>query len=120
MKAVFSCGFEAGIVTLDVSNAIRYYCHVIVSWACGETARIWRGEVSRAFPINVQTVARRWLRMLHVARNVSDLFAPTGNRFEKLRGDRAGQYSIRVNDQYRVCFCWRDGDAHEVELVDYQ
>jgi toxin HigB-1 len=64
-------------------------------------------------------VARRKLKMLNAATNVTDLRVPPGNRLEALKGDRKGQHSIRVNDQYRVCFCWRNGDAFDVEIVDY-
>ena len=67
----------------------------------------------------MQVVAFRKLRMLHHARELKDLTAPPGNRLEKLKGDRDGQYSIRINDQFRICFYWREGDAFEVEIVDY-
>jgi proteic killer suppression protein len=67
----------------------------------------------------VQRVARRKLRMLNNAQSLSDLRVPPGNRLEALKGERAGEFSIRVNDQWRICFVWRDGDAHEVEIVDY-
>ncbi len=67
----------------------------------------------------VETVARRKLKMLDDATALNDLAALPGNRLETLRGDRKGQHSIRINDQYRICFEWRDGDAHNVEIVDY-
>lgn len=67
----------------------------------------------------MQRVARRKLRMLNSSQSLSDLRVPPGNRLEALRGDRAGEHSIRVNDQWRICFVWQDGDAHEVEIVDY-
>jgi len=67
----------------------------------------------------VQKVALRKLRMLDAAVRLDDLRVPPGNRLEGLRGDRAGQHSIRVNDQWRICFRWRNGDAHDVEIVDY-
>jgi proteic killer suppression protein len=80
---------------------------------------IWRGEVVRRLPVELQQAVRRKLRMLNNAQNLSDLRVPPGNRLEALKGDRAGQFSIRVNDQWRICFEWREGDACEVEVVDY-
>ncbi len=67
----------------------------------------------------VERQARRKLLYLHRARTLADLNAPPGNRLEALKGERRGQYSIRINDQWRICFTWRDGDAHDVEIVDY-
>jgi toxin HigB-1 len=92
---------------------------VIRSFACGETERIWHGEVSRRFPRDMQDRALRKLRLLDAARSIEDLWNPPGNRLEKLRGTRAGQMSIRINDQWRICFRWSAGDAYEVEIVDY-
>lgn len=84
-----------------------------------ETERIWEGERSRRLPPAIQQVARRKLRMLANAANLDDLRIPPANLLEALKGDRRGQHAIRVNDQYRICFVWRQGDAHEVEIVDY-
>lgn len=84
-----------------------------------EAERIWRGEVGRKLPRDLQGIARRKLRMLNNSQSVSDLRIPPGNRLERLKGDRAGQYSIRINRQWRICFAWRDGDAFDVEIVDY-
>ncbi|MEJ2714949.1 MAG: type II toxin-antitoxin system RelE/ParE family toxin [Acidihalobacter sp.] len=84
-----------------------------------ETEKIWRGEVSRRLPRAIQEVARRKLRMLNNARNLEDLRVPPANRLESLRGDRKGQYSIRINAQRRVCFVWAAGNAGEVEIADY-
>lgn len=84
-----------------------------------ETAHIFRRERSARLPADIQQVAYRKLRMLHNAQDLADLRIPPGNRLEKLSGDRAGQYSIRINQRWRICFAWRDGDAHEVEIVDY-
>lgn len=67
----------------------------------------------------MQPVAYRKLRMLHNSKTINDLRIPPANRLEKLKGDREGQYSIRINDQYRVCFEWKEGDAYQVEIVDY-
>lgn len=76
-------------------------------------------RIIKKFPPNIQQVALRKLRMLHRAVNVVDLRIPPANRLEKLHGNRAGQWSIRVNDQWRICFDWQDGDALNVEIVDY-
>ena len=84
-----------------------------------ETERIWRGEVSRRLPRDIQRTARRKLRMLNNAQTLADLRMPPANRLEALKGDRRGQYSIRVNDQWRVCFTWSPGHASRVEIVDY-
>ncbi len=70
-------------------------------------------------PANLRNVAQKKLAMLHAAGELEDLRVPPGNRLEELRRDRAGQYSIRINDQFRVCFVWRDGDAYDVEVTDY-
>ena len=83
------------------------------------TESVWKGAVSRGLPRNIQQVGRRKLRMLNNAQNLNDLLIPPGNRLEALKGKRKGQHSIRINDQWRVCFRWSDGDAHEVEIVDY-
>src|SRR5262249_26269834 len=93
--------------------------YVIRSFRNTETARIFRRErVGRLAPA-VQRAALRKLLLLDAAESLDDLRVPPGNRLEKLAGNRAGQYSIRVNDQYRVCFPWQGGDAHAVEVVDY-
>lgn len=84
-----------------------------------EAEKIWHGAPSRGLPGDFQAVARRKLRMLHNAANLNDLRAPPANRLEALKGDRKGQHSIRINDPWRLCFRWKDGDAHDVEIVDY-
>lgn len=84
-----------------------------------ETERIWSGVRSRKLPSDIQGVALRKLRLLNQARVLDDLRVPPGNRLEQLRADRAGQYSIRVNDQWRICFVWREGGPARVEIVDY-
>jgi proteic killer suppression protein len=90
---------------------------VIRSFANAERERIWwTGKTRGSPPANV---TRRKLAMLDVASRLNDLLVPPANRLEKLKGDREGQYSICINDQYRVCFKWKDGDAFEVEIVDY-
>jgi proteic killer suppression protein len=92
---------------------------MIKSFKSNEAAKILARERSRKLPPEIQQVALRKLRMLNNAVDLNDLRVPPANRLEKLTGDRAGQYSIRINDQWRVCFKWRDGDAHDVEITDY-
>jgi proteic killer suppression protein len=92
---------------------------VIRSFADKRTAAIWIDRMPKGFPSDLARVARRKLRMLDAATRLEDLRSPPGNRLKALTADRAGQHSIRVNDQWRLCFMWRDGDAHEVEIVDY-
>ena len=92
---------------------------MIESFRDKRTAAVWAGELPKGFPADVANTARRKLRMLDAAMRLDDLRAPPGNRLEALRGDRAGQHSIRVNDQWRVCFVWREGVANEVEVTDY-
>ncbi|MBI1985842.1 MAG: type II toxin-antitoxin system RelE/ParE family toxin [Rhodospirillales bacterium] len=92
---------------------------MIRSFRDGETEKVWRGERSRRLPGDIQAVARRKLRMLNRSLLLDDLRVPPGNRLERLRGKREGQHSIRINDQWRVCFVWRHGDAFNVEIVDY-
>lgn len=92
---------------------------MILTFACRDTERIWDMLPTRRFPPEVQRAARRKLVMIDAAQAVQDLRTPPGNRLEALKGDRAGQHSIRVNDQYRICFVWTGRDAEDVELVDY-
>ncbi len=92
---------------------------MIVSFRDGETERIWQGLRSRRLPFDIQSVALRKLRLLNAARRLDDLRVPPGNRLELLKRDRAGQWSIRINDQWRICFRWTQGGAEEVEIVDY-
>ena len=92
---------------------------MIRSFADKETERIWNGVVSRRLPIQIQALARRKLRMLNAAHRLDDLRVPPANRLEALKGKRAGQHSIRINDQWRLCFVWRDGECTDVEVVDY-
>ena len=92
---------------------------MILSFKSAETERIWRGQTSRKFPGDIQERALRKLRQLDAAKAIEDLRNPPGNRLEALKGERAGQMSIRINDQWRVCFRWAEHDAHDVEIVDY-
>ena len=106
-------------MTLDVNNAIRYYLEVIGSFRDRETEKVFERTRSRRLPADVQRRAHRKLLILDAAQALEDLRIPPGNRLERLSGNRAGQYSIRVNDQWRVCFRWERGDAHDVEITDY-
>jgi toxin HigB-1 len=92
---------------------------MIQSFADAETALIWSGRRSRRLPADIQAVALRKLRLINQAQALGDLRAPPGNRLEALKGERWGQYSIRVNDQWRICFNWREGGAADVQIVDY-
>ena len=92
---------------------------MIESFRDKRTAAVWAGLLPKGFPSDIANVARRKLRMLHAATRLDDLKVPPGNRLEALKDDRLGQHSIRVNDQWRVCFVWRDGSAHDVEVTDY-
>lgn len=92
---------------------------MIVSFGCRKTERLWLRQRDHGLPPQIERVALRKLTQLHRSRELRDLRLPPGNRLEALRGNRAGQYSIRVNDQWRVCFRWQGEDAHDVEIVDY-
>lgn len=92
---------------------------MIRSFKSKETERIFRRQYSRKLPRNIHAVALRKLLMLDAVVELRDLSTPPGNRLEALRGDRAGQHSIRINDQWRICFIWKAGDAYDVEIADY-
>jgi toxin HigB-1 len=92
---------------------------VIYSFADRHTARLFARESVRRYPADIQRTTLRKLVAVDAAEELGDLGLPPGNRLEKLRGDRAGQYSIRVNEQWRICFRWKDGNAYQVQIVDY-
>ena len=92
---------------------------VIKSFREGETEKVFSRQRSSKLPPDIQQAALRKLRMLNNAHSTDDLRVPPGNRQERLSGVRAGQYSVRINDRWRVCFEWREGDAYDVEIVDY-
>jgi toxin HigB-1 len=92
---------------------------MIVDFADRETERVWQGIRSRRLPDDVQRIGLRKLLYLNRAMTISDLREPPGNRLEQLRGSRKGQWSIRINNQWRICFAWKEGEAHHVEIVDY-
>jgi proteic killer suppression protein len=91
----------------------------IKTWACEQSRAIFHGESPDILPRNALNRATMKLLMLNAAADLRDLRSPPANRLEKLRGNREGQYSIRINRQYRVCFVWRGSDAYQVEIVDY-
>lgn len=92
---------------------------MIRSFSCRETEKIWNGKSSRQFPGDIQNRALRKLRQIDASQALDDLRNPPGNRLENLSGSRKGQKSIRINDQWRICFIWKNNEAHEVEIVDY-
>ncbi len=92
---------------------------MIISFYNEPTETLWNGYFTQRIPNQIQTVARRKLRMLNAARDLNDLRIPPANRLEMLSGDRVGQYSIRINDQWRICFIWNHGNAERVEICDY-
>lgn len=92
---------------------------MIKSFADEETRKFWESGRSRRLAANFASAAKRKLAQLDAVTRLSDLALPPGNRLEALRGDRKGQHSIRINDQFRICFVWTEGNAHEVEITDY-
>jgi proteic killer suppression protein len=92
---------------------------LIKSFRNKDTEKIYNREVSRKLPNDIQQIALRKLRMLNNANTLNDLRVPPANRLEKLIGDREGQHSIRINRQWRICFIWKNNDAHQVEITDY-
>ena len=92
---------------------------MIKSFKNKETEKIYKRIVSRKFSLDIQQIALRKLRMINNAKNIKDISIPPANRLKKLTGDKKGLYSIRINDQWRICFFWRGGDAYVVEMADY-
>ena len=93
---------------------------MIVDFACRDTqALAQQGKTIWWLPLNLQRSAQRKLRQLNAVERLQDMGIPPGNRLEKLSGDRKGTYSIRINDQYRICFEWKEGNAHQVAILDY-
>lgn len=92
---------------------------MIKSFKCKDTEKVWNGRHVRKFPGDIQDRALRKLRQLDASLTVDDLKNPPGNRLEALKGDRKGQMSIRINDQWRICFVWDEEGASDVEIVDY-
>ena len=106
-------------VMLDISADMRHITPVIASFADKRTAAVFRGFSPKGFPSDLLRATRRKLAQIDAARSLADLRAPSGNRLEALSGQRAGQHSIRVNDQWRIVFVWHEGQAHDVRLEDY-
>ena len=106
-------------MAIDVNNAWRYHWNMIRSFRARETEKLFNRERTRAIPASLRKTSLRRLLLLDAASSLEDLRVPPGNRLEKLKGDRRGQHSIRINQQYRICFTWSDGSASEVEVVDY-
>ena len=92
---------------------------MIKSFRDKETEKVYSREGSNKLPWDIQQTALRKLRMVNNSKSLNDLRIPPANRLEKLAGDREGQFSIRINDQWRICFVWQEGDAYEVEIADY-
>ena len=106
------------LLTLYVINALRYYYCMIASFKDSDTEQLASGKRIRRFE-SIERVALRKIRQLQIANALSDLRIPPGNRLEARTGNRSGQYSMRINDQYRICFRWIEGKAEDVEIVDY-
>jgi proteic killer suppression protein len=92
---------------------------VILSFNDKETEKVWKQEFSKKLPPEIQSVGLRKLFMIARAKDIEDLMIPPSNKLEKLKGDRKNQYSIRINNQFRICFFWDNGNAYNVEIVDY-
>jgi proteic killer suppression protein len=92
---------------------------MIQSFACKETENLFHRRFSRKFPQDIQRIASRKLEVLHAASLLDSIRIPPSNQLKKLKGKRSGQYSIRINDQWRICFRWNNGNAMDVEIVDY-
>ena len=92
---------------------------MIKSFKDPEVEKKWNGDYSKKLPTQIQPIARRKLRMINNAQTINDLRIPPSNRLEKLKGDLKGLHSIRINDQWRIVFSWRNSNAHDVNIVDY-
>jgi proteic killer suppression protein len=104
---------------LDDSKQIVYHSSMIKSFRCRETERVFRREFSRKFPRDIQERAFMKLNAIDAAVQLEDLHLPPSNRLEALKGERKGQYSIRINNRWRICFVWQSENAEQVEIVDY-
>jgi proteic killer suppression protein len=114
---VTDCNSEVVLVALD--NVMRYISGVLLSFGDKTTERVWQRESVRSFDQNLLRSALRKLLILDAAELLADLTVPPGNRLERLRGDRAGQHSIRINQQWRICFRWTAAGPEDVVIVDY-
>lgn len=104
---------------LTIISSCDIICGMITSFLGDATEFVWQGNFTKKLPNQIQAVARRKLRMMNNARRIDDLRVPPNNRLEALSGDRAGQWSIRINEQWRLCFTWDNGHAADVEICDY-
>jgi proteic killer suppression protein len=104
---------------MDVFMLVFYNENMIHSFGCKETEKIFHGLFSRKFPPDIQIRAFNKLAAIHASLNLDDLKSPPSNHLEQLKGGRIGQYSIRINDKYRICFLWNENNAEDVEIVDY-
>ncbi len=107
------------MITLGVNNAVRYHWQVIRSFRDKDTEAIWHRRYVKKLSPELSRLTHNKLVLINAAESINDLRVPPGNRLEKLSGNRAGQYSVRVNDQWRICFTWSGAGAGNVELVDY-
>jgi toxin HigB-1 len=107
------------MITLYDSTVLCYHKAMIKTFGCKETEKIFRGSFSRKMPTDIQRIALRKLTQIHAAETLDFLRVPPANFLEKLAGDREGQWSIRINDQWRICFVWKDGHAYDVNIIDY-
>jgi proteic killer suppression protein len=107
------------VIMLDISIGIRYYSCMILTWKNTETKKVWDGEYSKQLPVEIQRNARKKLVHIHGALDLNDLKIPPGNRLHSLKGNRKGQHLISINDQWRICFKWDNGNAFNVEITDY-
>ena len=110
---------SAFLLTFDVSIVSRKHQGMIKSFGNKETEKIWNGIRSKKLPDDIQQIARRKLRMLNNAVTIQDLRVPPANRLEKLKGDLAEYYSIRINQQWRIIFYWEQDRAYDVKIIDY-
>jgi toxin HigB-1 len=104
---------------LEITVVTCYVTTVIKTFRDRRTAAVFAGFRPKGFPADLVRRAQKKLRQVHAARALRDLRLPPSNHLEALKVDRAGQHSVRINDQWRICFIWRDGDAYDVEIVDY-
>jgi toxin HigB-1 len=110
---------QRSLITLAIHNDHRYHQLMIASFRDADAEKLWKTGRSRRVPANLRRPAARKLAILNAATTLDSLKKPPGNRLEALTRDRLGQHSIRINDQYRVCFVWKEGNAYDVEIVDY-
>jgi proteic killer suppression protein len=108
------------MIVLDTNSVLRYHgIYMIKTFSDPDAESLFYGQRPKRLLNQIWRIATRKLLILDGADTLEDLKVPPGNRLEKLKGDRVGQYSIRINDQWRICFVWREGNAHQVEITDY-